>query len=355
MRLNSTHPLAILDLRDQRSRFLLFVCLSLFCIAGRVSAAPVLNILTQPQRLDAQLVEEFEASRKVAVRVEFVTSSVDYEYRIKSLPHSWDLVVAEEQRLVNLSLAKILKLMPDSVVIPPNLQGLQRRARANEDGRAYINLMADPMGLMYLQKTKINPALLAWEHVINPNLNPLWRSRVALFNDERLNAMAAALAVGVGLPVERVDDNRKVGEWLSQAKLQGRSVSLNSAITGFLAEKYVAGMVWQSDFNHASRYVKDLTFAVPSEGTYFERVGVGLVADCRNEALAIDFIKFIHEHRDQLAQRRGLLPLHVGEFQGSQVKQWRVFSDDVPLAKELLSGVGKIKKERQPQTLKNNR
>ncbi len=339
-----------MDLRDQCKRLLRGVSLLSLCLAAPASAAPILNILTQPQRLDADLVEEFEASRKVAVRVEFVTSPLDYESRIKSLPHSWDLVLADEQRLVALSLVKMLKILPDSVVIPPNLPGLQRRARANEDGRSHINLMADPMGVMYLTKTKMSSGPVGWSWIVNPLLNPLWRSRVALFADERMNAMAASVATGVAFPVEQEEGHRNLHEWLSRAQLQGRAVSLNSAITGFLAEKYVAGLTWQSDYLHASRYVKDLSFTVPIEGTYFERVGVGLVADCRNEALALDFIKFIHERRDQLAQRRGLLPLHMMEFQGSQVRDWRVFSDDVPRLKDLLAGIGKIRREKDSRT-----
>jgi spermidine/putrescine-binding protein len=346
MRLGSLKGLATTDLRDQFIRLSVALSCLVFCFAQTATANTILNILTQPRRLDANLVEEFELSRKVSVRVEFVSSPLDYESRIKSLPHSWDLVLADEQRLVTLSLAKILKTLPDSVMIPPNLSGLDRRARANEDGRAYINLMADPMGLIYLNRTKTGLGPVGWTWIINPSLNPLWRSRVALFADDRLNLMTAAVATGVTFPVEKESDNRKVFDWLTRAQLQGRNTPLNTTVTSFLAEKYAVGLAWQSDYLHALRYVKGLAFTVPVEGTYVERVGVGLVADCRNEALALDFIKFIHERRDQLAQRRGMLPLHVQDFQGSQVRDWRIFSDDVPRLKELANSVAKMKRDR---------
>ncbi len=306
----------------------------------------MLNILTQPHRLDANLVSEFEASRKVAVRVEFVSSALDYESRIKALPHSWDLVIADEQRLVALSLVKLLKTLPETVAIPPSQPGLERRARANEDGRSYLNLMADPMGLMFLKKSKTGTGPMSWNWIAQPNLNPLWRSRVALFADERLNLMVASLATGARISMEHAEEHSKVVTWLNQAQLQGRSVSLNSAVTAFLAEKYAVAAAWQSDYLHASRYVKDIAFTVPVEGTYVERIGVGLVAESRNETLALDFIKFIHDRRDQLARSRGLLPLQAQVVDGSQVKDWRIFSDDVPLMKDFAAHVNRLKKDK---------
>jgi len=321
----------------------------LCCAPGLVAVAEantVLNILTQPQRLDANLVAEFETTRKVAVRVEFVSSPLDYESRIRSLPHSWDLVLADEQRLVTLSLAKLLKTLPDTVMIPANLSGLERRARANEDGRSFLNLMADPLGLMFLKKSKTGSGSISWNWIAQPSLNPLWRSRVALYSDERLNLMIASLATGTRIGMDNPEEHAKVAAWLTQAQLQGRSVSLNNAVTAFLSEKFAVAPVWRSDFLHASRYVKELGFTVPVDGTYVERVGVGLVAESRNESLALDFIKFIHERRDQLARNRGLLPLFTQDVDGSQVKDWRIFSDDVPLMKEFASHVYRIKKEK---------
>ena len=85
---------------------------------------------------------------------------------------------------------------------------------------------------------------------------------------------------------------------------------------------------------------------MPSSGTYFERIGLGLVAGSRNENAALEFIKFIHDKRDQLAQRRGLMPLHASEMNGSSVRNWRVFSDDIvwfsgrtPASEKLLQSV----------------
>ncbi|MEN9824426.1 MAG: hypothetical protein RI953_171 [Pseudomonadota bacterium] len=344
MRLVKRLGLATTDLRDQFSRGVIVV-FGLFSPVA--SAEPVLSILTQTQRLDAALVQEFEASRKLSVRVEFVSSSLDYESKIRSLPHNWDLVIADEQRLVNLSLSKILKNLPEGVSVPPDVPGLERRARANPDGRTHLNLMADPLGIMFLKKTLTSPGPVSWDWIVNPVSNPLWRSRLALFADERMNLLTAAVATGLKFPVEQMHDAQKVNDWLTQAQLQGRPYSLPSVIPAFLARKIAVGVAWQSDFIQASRYVKNLSFTVPVQGTYFERVGIGLVSDCRNETAALDFIRFIYEKRDVLAQRRGLLPLHAQDFQSSPVSGWRVFSDDVPRLKELTTTLHRLKKEKE--------
>ncbi|MEN9808564.1 MAG: hypothetical protein RLZZ488_131 [Pseudomonadota bacterium] len=347
MRLVKPIVLAITYLRDQFTR--LTLC-SILLFSSTAQAEQILNILTQTQRLDAGLVQEFESTRKVSVRVEFVSSSLDYEARIRSLPNNWDLVLADEQRLVHLSLVKVLKPLPEVIAVPPDSQGLERRARANQDGRSYLNLMADPLGLMYLRETLTAAAPMSWEGVVAPVVNPLWRSRLALFADERMNTMAAAAATGVKFPVEQVDDARPAQAWLAQAQLQGRPLSLDAMIPAFLAEKYVVALAWQSEFLHASRYVKKLSFVVPQPSTYVERVGVGLVADCRNESLALDFIRFLYEKREQLAQKRGFLPLSVQQLQSVPVAGWRIFADDLPRLRELSTALGKLRKEKDARS-----
>jgi len=317
-----------------------------FLMPASASANQVLSILTQTQRLDSALVQEFETTRKVAVRVEFVSSSVEYEPKIRSLPHNWDLVLTEEQRLVSLSLAKVIKALPESIAVPEAESGLERRARANPDGRSYLNLMADPLGLMYLKNTLTSAGPVRWDWIIQPAANPLWRSRLALFEDQRMNLLTAAAATGLKFPLDDVQEAQKVQDWLSRAQLQGRARSLPSVISSFLAEKFVVGLAWQSDYVHAQRYLKNLAFTVPAGGTYVERVGVGLVSDCRNEALALDFIRFLYEKREQLAQRRGLLSLNSQEFPASQLSSWRIFADDVPHLKELTTALSRLKKDK---------
>lgn len=337
--------LATIDLRDQFSRWVIAAVL-LFSTPGQADNRTVLSVLTQPQRLDAGLVQEYEASRKVSVRVELVTSSLDYDSKIRSLPHNWDLVLADEQRLVHLSLSKMIKPLPETVAVPADGPGLERRARANPDGRAYLNLMADPLGIMFLSKTLTATGPVGWEWLIRPVFNPLWRSRLVLFADERMNMMTAAAATGLKFPVENPEDARVVKEWLAAAHLQGRPMTTSLAIPSLLAEKSVVSLAWQSDFVQAQRYMKDLSFTVPLRETYVERVGVGLVSDCQSEQLALDFIRFIYERKQTLAQRRGLLSLEVQQFQDNPVAGWRIFSDDVSRLRELTTALSAIKKDR---------
>jgi len=343
MRRAATLALATTDLRDQMGRLAVFL---LVLSSSLATAQPVLSVLTQTQRLDAGLVQEFEASRKVSVRVEFVSSGADYEARIRSLPHNWDLVLADEQRLINLSFLKLLKPLPETVVVPADAQGLEKRARANQDGRAYLNLMADPLGVMFLRKTLTAPGPVSRDWLVEPSTNPLWRSRLALFADERMNIRTAAAATGLAFPIEQTESARPVREWIVRAQLQGRSTSLVAAIPAFLAEKVAVGLAWQSDFIHAGHYVRNLAFTVPAPGSYAERIGIGLVADCRNEQLALDFIRFIYEKKDLLAQRRGLTPLGGQAFPAIPVTGWKVFSDDVPRLRELSTALSQLKKEK---------
>ncbi|NBX16181.1 MAG: extracellular solute-binding protein [Proteobacteria bacterium] len=342
--------LATTGVRDQL--MLLTVVFACFC-PWPASALPVLNILTQTQRLDSALVQEFETTRKVSVRVEFVSSGTDYESRIRALPQSWDLVIADEQKLINLSLSKILRSLPESLSIPPDGEGLERRSRANQDGRTYLNLMADPLGVIFLKNTLQDSAAVRWNWLVEPSLNPLWRSRLALFSDDRMNLLTAAVATGFKLPADENSETGALAAWLEKAQLQGRMTTLSAAIPKFLTGKFAVGLAWQSDYLHAFQYVRNLGFTVPAEGTYVERIGIGLVSDSRNEQLAVDFIKFMSERRNQLAKSRGLLPLTGHPFAAIPASGWRIFSDDVPRLRELKAALSRSKKDKTVRLSKN--
>ncbi|MEY3900819.1 MAG: hypothetical protein RL189_125, partial [Pseudomonadota bacterium] len=66
----------------------------------------------------------------------------------------------------------------------------------------------------------------------------------------------------------------------------------------------------------------------------------------RNEPLALDFIKFIYDKREELAQKRGFLPLSVQQVQSVPVAGWRIFADDLPRLRELSTALVKLRKEK---------
>jgi ABC-type Fe3+ transport system substrate-binding protein len=131
--------------------------------------------------------------------------------------------------------------------------------------------------------------------------------------------------------------------------------TLAGAIPKFLAEKFAVGLAWQSDYLHASQYVRDLGFTVPAEGSYAERIGIGLVSDSRNEQLASEFIRFIYEKKHQLAKSRGFLPLTGHDYRSIPPEGWRIFSDDVPRLRELKAALSHSKKNKTVRVSKNPR
>jgi|GEM_PF-636211 len=310
-----------------------------------------IGLLAPLGRLDATIVRAWEDRMKVNVRVDFVTSGAEYEARLRSSPHAWDVVVADEQRLASLFFAKIIRALPASVpgVPAPGTASdtgpasvLWRPGRYVEGERAFAPLMADPLGLAWLGDTRAAKEPVTWDWLVEPKANPLWRSRTALPADKRLQFLIASAQLGFATPPTDANSAKPVMEWLRAARHQARANPLRIE-SELLSGRAAAAVLWQSEYERVRKLVPRLEFAVPRKGAYVERHGVGLVSESFHEKEALSLLMHLLESRDALAKTAGLVPVRDDPSRNDEFSTWRITAEHLPIVKAVETELEKLR------------
>lgn len=337
------------------NRYFVIATVFFFLSAGFVAREAGLAQETQPQKtvlsvlaplglLDAGLVREFESRKQVSVRVELVGSVHEYEPRLRGSPRVWDVVVSDESQLIRLVLARLTRPITETLAVPKaeSKLPLEHRSKINEDGRSYVLLMADPLGLVWKGETRTAKSPLAWVQLANLTDNPLWRSRTLLPSDVRVQFLLALKASGSASAANlTISELRPAFDWLKAARQQSRLKSFQPEID-FLANRIVAGAVWRSDFLRMRRLIPNLTFGVPKAGTYFSRFGAAVVADSAQENLANEFVRFLLEKRETLASFTQLVSLTAAAVDESSVASWTLLEDELVLPRAVENELAKV-------------
>jgi spermidine/putrescine-binding protein len=279
--------------------------------AKKFEPRPTLAVLTALGRLDPQVVSEFEASRKVNVRVEFATSSADYESKIRSSPHTWDVVIADEQKLASLHFSKLTRPVTSLVKMARKKNTLEEQGKYEQGESLFVPLFADPLGLAWLSgELSVSPSESPnWNWIVEIHKNPLLRSQVALPENSSLQILIACLSNGVTLPLEEGASLKESVEWLKKARHQAVKSKEMNVQNALLTETAKLGVLWQSQFVRLKKMIPDLQFGVPSPRSFVERHGAALVTDTLQEKIATDFQLHLYSNADRLAKSAGLVSL----------------------------------------------
>lgn len=252
----------------------------LFCAFSTVAwAKPVLTILSPLNKLDPALTKEFDDLKGVQTKVIFSTSRSEYEWRLRSSPHSFDLVIADERKLLDLDATRTLKsISKDNLFLP---------------------LCRDELGLIWLNGTRTEGVeKLSWKNLSEPVRNPKWRSRVFLPSSNRFQYVLGMKATGSLKPDEA---DPAVFAFIKEVQRQ-TPPQVSTIEQEFLAKRIAVAVGWLSEYERLKKFVPELKFSLPLEGTYFENIGVALVADAPNEELAREYAKFLSENRNRISQ-----------------------------------------------------
>lgn len=312
------------------------------------SPRTTMGVLAPLGRLDASVVRAFEERARVNVRVDFVASGTEYEARLRSSPHAWDVVVADEQHLASLYFAKSTRPIPATVPKPSPEAPLARPGRYVPEGeRIFVPLAADPLGLAWIGPTRTAPDPVTWDWLADPKANPMWRSRVALPTDPRLQFLVAAGQAGLTAPFTDVSAAKPAFEWLALARHQARPSERVPASLDpesmLLSGRASAAVLWRSQYERVRKLLPELRFAVPDKGTYVERHGAALVAETFHEKEAVAFLTHLQENRDTLARATGLLPLQPSPGQAWAAQSWRVAAEVLPVVKGIEIALEKMR------------
>lgn len=303
-----------------------------------VAFKPILNILAPMGVLSPKVISQFEEASNSSVRIEFVGSRFEYESRLRSGLRNYDVVVSDERILQRLYLQRQLRSLNDESILVGNVSSiypLQAKSRLNADGRSYLTLMSDPMGIAFNKKNfLLKHTQVSWDWLISPDENPYWRQRVFVSNSPKHQLLLALLATGKEITTSSWFIPEPTIKWLQSLKLQSANIDYPLELA-FLGNKVEAAVVFRSDFLKLKKVVPDLKFVVPSKVTYYDRIGIAIVSDTVQEALAQNFVKFLNHKKDVLIINDNYLSYNSLNYDGSSTKNWIPYDDDIPIPRRI--------------------
>ncbi len=314
--------------------------IAVLCFVGNMSWAvaykPVLNVLAPIGVLTPKIIAQFEEESHSNVRMEFIGSRFEYDSRLKAGLRNYDVVIADERILQRLFLQRLLRSLTDeSIVAVKSQYPLDQRSKLNADGRSYLTLLIDPMGIAYNRKSiTLKGNDLSWDMLINQDENPFWRQRVFVANSPKHQLLLALLATGKEITSTSWFIPEASLKWLQSLKLQSANIDYPLELA-FLGNKIEAAAVFRSDYLKYKKVVPDLKFIIPKQITFYDRIGAAVVADTVQDNLAQSFIKYLKIKRDYLISNDNYLSYKTQSFEGSTAKNWVLYDDDFPLPRRI--------------------
>ncbi len=320
-------------------RFFIYMMLVVFDFSAKaVVFKPTLNLLAPIGVLSPRIISQFEEETHSNVRIEFVGSRFEYESRLRAGLRNYDVVVADERILQRLYLQRQLRSLNDESIFSGKASinyPLQTKSKINVDGRSYLTLMADPMGISFNKKNfMIKNGQASWDWLISPDENPYWRQRVFVSNFPKHQLLLALLATGKEITTSSWFIPEPTIKWLQSLKLQSANIDYPLELA-FLGNKIEAAVNFRSDFLKLRKVVPDLKFVVPIKLTYYDRIGVAIVSDTVQEALAQNFVKYLNHKKDSLVINENYLSYNTLNYEGSATKNWIPYDDDIPIPRRI--------------------
>ena len=285
--------------------------------------------------LDPSLIANFEIENKSNVRVDFVGSRGEFETHLRGGLRSYDIIIADERILEKLSLERLLRYIPDEINTKiAEKNPLYTRSKINEDGKAYLPLYADPLGIAYIKENTQLPSKISWDVLIETDLNPYWRQRIYVSPSYKTQFLISLLATDKEITSSSWFIPESTTKWFKQLRLQNANTDLPLELA-FLGQKISAAVIFYSDYLRLKRVVPGLDFVIPSQSTYYDRISVGWASNSVQENLAKKFIQYIYKERKNCAKNVHMLSLETLNFLNSDTHNWILYEDDIPLPKKI--------------------
>jgi spermidine/putrescine-binding protein len=293
-----------------------------------------ISVLAPSGLLDSKIIGEFERTSRVAVRVEMITGRREPEQRLRGALGNWDVVIADENEMAALTYARLLRQLKEEKEPEKKGRPLAVHTRLMDEYRTFAPLMAEPLGVAWLENSYESDGAITWDSLVDPSTNPRWRGRLFLPTDLDFQFRLAMLATGVTNTQSPLATMATPLRWLRRAHQQLYRGD-TQLVMNLLSGRCAAGALWKSDYMRIRKMVKNLSFTVPKRGTYFVRFGAGVVNESLHEDLAANFISFLLSRRDELARFAGLMPLGSASDETHDLKSWTLYDNTIPLTREI--------------------
>jgi len=283
----------------------------LFCGCG--NSKPTLKIFNAGKYIDRSIIEEFEEQYNCKVIYDEFDSNESMYVQIANDSYTYDLVVPSDYTIDRLIKEDRLIKLDKSLI--PNISNLDA-AYLNpvyDQGNEYsVPYMVGTIGVLYNKaKLKVNESDVSYNMLFDEK----YKGQIFMLDSVR-DALAVAL-IKLGYSVNETD-----GAKLEEAKnlLIKQKPLVQAYITDEMVDKMIAGeglmtLAYSGEAAYAMSQSKDLSYAVPKEGSNKWVDGFVVLKTSKQPELAMKFINFVCQQ--EIAQRNMIETGYVSPVLGT--------------------------------------
>jgi len=288
-----------------------FIVTMLFCGCG--NSKPTLKIFNAGKYIDRSIIEEFEEQYNCKVIYDEFDSNESMYVQIANDSYTYDLVVPSDYTIDRLIKEDRLIKLDKSLI--PNISNLDA-AYLNpvyDQGNEYsVPYMVGTIGVLYNKaKLKVNESDVSYNMLFDEK----YKGQIFMLDSVR-DALAVAL-IKLGYSVNETD-----GAKLEEAKnlLIKQKPLVQAYITDEMVDKMIAGeglmtLAYSGEAAYAMSQSKDLSYAVPKEGSNKWVDGFVVLKTSKQPELAMKFINFVCQQ--EIAQRNMIETGYVSPVLGT--------------------------------------
>lgn len=311
-----------------KKNFLLIFIVFCFCSHnGSYPLSVSLNVLTPMRILDPMLIKRFEQENNCQVHVEFMSNYNGYDSHLRSEIQMFDVVIADEKSLIQLTTANMLRSLPEDLR-QKNITSsnpLQVKTQFNTEVNTYLPLFVNPIGIAYNRNISNIQKDATWNILLDSEKNPYWRQHLFVSNDRAKQIAIATIATQESLKHNKKTLPTNVTTWLAKLYHQKSEITFPLELA-FLGQHVNAGILLYSEYLRYKNIAPFLEFYVPSDGTYFERFGIGWCLSSIQEKLAVKFIKYISENSAKFSNFNHLIDITTS-IENQRFMSWRLYDE----------------------------
>jgi hypothetical protein len=315
-----------------------------------LAQVPVATPALQPITVMAPLgllsitpIKVFEQSVKQRVRVDWVTSHVEMEAKLRASPFSYDVVVGEESKLMGMADLRLFLPLDKSQVASSSdsanystnysTNGSSSDAERESSQQYFVPFLRDIFGVAWRSGLDFLPEVFnAYADIFQPKILKFVRGRVAMDN---LAARALLLGYleqgGAEVQARGPEHTLPAAKW-AQKFITTLMPPPNGVEKSLVSGEAQFAFLWRSDFVRISGLVPNLNWAAPSKKRLETRMGAIVMQDSRYRDQAKQLVETFVLHRDQMSQSNGLEAWEKNVSPNSTL-----LARCVPLPKETLS------------------
>lgn len=267
-----------------------------YAIASNDSKADTLTIYTWPDYLTEKILQEFEDSEGITIKVDFYESN---EELLNSMSDGklYDIIVPTDYMIEQLKVLEMIEPLEKQLL--PNFKNLDPRFREmayDFDNQYSIPYFWGVIGLTYDHR-HVMSLPLQWSSINDPTEIAHLRKKIGILDDARMSLGIILITMGIDPNTKNENDIILASDKLIRLTPYIGLVQSENLVEPFTNGDIHMGMNWSGASAFLSNISSDFRFTLPSGGSIFFIDNFAVPVNAPSRTLAYKFINYLLDPR----------------------------------------------------------